>query len=169
MIDAGEAEAAYKSYQCSRDFFDAVRDAAIEVQSFGRSVEAMERREGVHAQRYDRPMLHGGGSADAMAATDARIDFEEAKADAIKSDRILLDAAGMLIAGTGKGGIMRLCGICTATVIQGYYLLAHTWPSAAADAGISVKTAHRRAEAAMEIVDACGWSRIVQGVGLAEG
>ena len=173
MGQTADAESIFGRYSSARDLFEACYQAAIEVQSYGSKVAQMEARDGVHAQRYDRPMVHGSSCNDARAATDDRMDFESAMRSVIDQDRKLMDAARMLIHGDGSrgvtGGVMVLCGLDASIVLYERYVLASTWETAASRAMVSVKTAHRLADEAMDVIDSHGWTRTVKGEGMAEG
>lgn len=173
MGQAVEAEEIFAQYGSARDLFEACYQAAMEVQSYGSKVEQMETRDGVHAQRYDRPMVRGSSCNDARSATDDRMDFESAMRSVIDQDRKLMDAARMLIHGDRSsgvtGGVMVLCGLDASIVLYERYVLASTWETAASRAMVSVKTAHRLADEAMDVIDSHGWMRTVRGEGMAEG
>lgn len=173
MGQDAEVGGIFGRYGSARDLFEACYQAAIEVQSYGSRVEQMEARDGVHAQRYDRPMVDGSSCNDARSATDDRMDFESAMRSVIDQDRKLMDAARMLIHGDrsrgATGGVMVLCGLDASIVLYERYVLASTWETAASHAMVSVKTAHRLADEAMDVIDSHGWARTVRGEGMAEG
>lgn len=152
----------------SRDFFDSVRDAALDAERTRRQLEAMESREGVKAQRYGASVQ--GGNHDVMAATDARIDRERAWANRIERDYAIIDEACAIIYGTdGRGGIASLLGNPTADAMYWRYCAAASWEGVAKAVSYSRSWCYQAVSVALDLVDALGVQRVKDGTGSAEG
>lgn len=151
----------------SRDFFESVREAALDAERTRRQLEAMESREGVKAQRYGASVQ--GGTRDVMAATDARIDRERAWARRIERDYALIDEACEIIYGTdNRGGIASLLGTATADAMFWRYCAAVTWPEVASNVSYSRQWCYRAVAIAFELIDSVGVDAVTRGEGMAE-
>lgn len=151
----------------SRDFFESVREAALDAERTRRQLEAMESREGIKAQRYGASVQ--GGTRDVMAATDARIDRERAWARRIERDYALIDEACEIIYGTDNaGGIASLLGTATADAMFWRYCAAVSWDEVADAVNYSRPWCHRLVNVALEMVDALGVEKVKAGRGSAE-
>lgn len=155
-------------YQDARDFFGAVRQAAVEVERYERRVQRMESAEGVRAQGYQP----GSRSArnDAMAKTDARIDYEERMRPRMERDYLLIDLACRICYGEdAKKGVAELLGPEYADVLWWYYCCGWSWSRTAGVLKSSATTVRRWRDVAMDTVDGMGVRRALAGEGIAEG
>lgn len=151
----------------SRDFFDSVREAALDAERTRRQLEAMESREGVKAQRYGSSVQ--GGSHDVMAATDARIDRERAWAARIERDYAIIDEACAIIYGIdGRGGVASLLGNPTADAMFWRYCAAVSWAEVAKAVCYSQAWCFRAVAVAFELIDSAGVEAVTRGEGMAE-
>lgn len=151
----------------SRDFFEQVREAAQDAERTRRTLEAMQAREGVKAQRYSQRTQ--GGARDVMAATDARIDREREWAARIERDYRLIDEACAIIYGPdNRGGIAALLGNATADVMFWRYCAAVTWHEVAKAVSYSRPWCHHAVSVAFELIDAAGVEAVKAGRGIAE-
>lgn len=151
----------------SRDFFESVREAALDAERTWRQLQAMESREGVKAQRYGARVQ--GGSRDVMAATDARMDRERAWASRIERDYALIDEACAIIYGIdNRGGIASLLGTATADAMFWRYCAAVTWPEVAKAVCYSEPWCYKAVAVALDMVDALGVEAVRAGRGGAE-
>lgn len=155
-------------YQSARDFFEAVRCAAQELERTERQLQRMMLAEGVKAQRYGIAGS-GGGDVHGMAATDARMDFEGRMRRRMDEDREIV-SNGMLVCygGADGGGICALLGSQSADSIFWRYCRGMSWTRAAEMVSASPKTIQRWCEAAMDTVDGMGVSNVIAGRGGAE-
>lgn len=152
----------------SREFFDSVREAALDAERARRQLEAMQSREGVKAQRYGISVQ--GGTHDAMSATDARIDRERSWAARIERDYALIDEACAIIYGTdNRGGVASLLGNPTADAMFWRYCAAASWEGVAKAVCYSRSWCHQAVGVALDLVDALGVQRVKEGKGSAEG
>ena len=93
----------------ARDYFESVRDAAIELDRTGRTLERMRASMGPKSQRYDRPGGRGG-TCDPTRRADDIVDYEAIVRGRVESDGELIADAGRVVygedgrAGGGTGG-----------------------------------------------------------------
>ena len=155
--------------QSARDFFDSVRNAAMEIARTERQLARMEASEGVRAQGYT-PMGKGSRSdVNGTAATDARIDYERMMRKRLEEDRALVDAACAVLYGDdSRGGVARLLGSATADAMWWRYCAAESWDKAASMAFTTDVTARRWCYTAFDLIDAIGYERARAGEGMAE-
>lgn len=113
------------SYTRAEDFFEAVRDAAKERADILREIGALEAREGVRAQGYEATG-RSPRSFDRTAATDDRIDYEDAHSPLLEEDDDIIALAESLIwggeGGDMSGGVARLAGYAVAKVMELRYV-----------------------------------------------
>lgn len=154
---------------CARDFFASVRDAARDADRTTGIIRSMEAREGVRAQTYGP--RGRGGVRDAMAATDARMDFEERYRRRLDEDYELIDRACDVIYGADQstGGVGAILGAAYADALWWRFCAAATWPDVAEGTGMSVRWCKDAVGVAMDVVDSYGLERMSKGLGLAEG
>ena len=151
----------------SRDFFEQVREAAIDAERTRRTLEAMESREGVKAQRYGQRTQ--GGTHDVMAATDARLDRELVWRRRIEEDYALIDRACAIIYGIdGRGGVASLLGNPTADAMFWRYCAAVSWAEVASNVSYSQAWCYRAVAVAFELIDSAGVEAVTRGEGMAE-
>ena len=148
----------------AREFFGAVRAAAIDAERTRRMLFAMESREGVKAQSY-APRITGGKS-DPLAVTDARIDREAEWHGRIERAYALIDEACAVIYGTdGRGGVASLMGTTTADAMWWRYCDAASWEKVARVTCYSKPHVQRLVYAALDMVDALGFEAVKAGEG----
>lgn len=163
------SEPRYEDYQCSHEFFEAVRDASREAERTRLALMRMEAMEGIRAQGYEATGRSGSGS-DRTSATDARMDAEERMRRRIDEDYALIDMACRILYGreSGKGGVDKLAGSETADCICYRYVQARPWREVAALMGYSrwsVRSLRDLCERGFDVIDAIGWERAIDGVG----
>lgn len=154
----------------ARDFFGAARSAAIDADSITRRIRAMESREGVRAQSYEA-RGRSPGTGDAMAATDARMDFEGRIERRREEDYRLIDAACSVIYGADQstGGVGAILGAAYADALWWRFCAGATWTDVAEGTGMSVRWCKDAVGVAMDVIDSYGLERMSRGLGLAEG
>ena len=169
--ESGRVARVAESYigMSARDFFESVRSAAIDADSITRRIRAMESREGVRAQTYGP--RGRGGVLDAMAATDARMDFESRIERRREEDYRLIDAACSVIYGADQstGGVGAILGAAYADALWWRFCAAATWPEVAEGTGMSERWCHDAVGVALDVIDSYGIERMAMGLGLAEG
>lgn len=152
----------------ARDWFEQVREAALDAERTRRALEVMESREGVKAQRYGASV--SGGTSDPMAPTDARLDRERAWASRIERDYALIDEACEVIYGPdNRGGIASLLGTATADAMFWRYCAAVSWPRVANAVCYSSSWCRQAVSIGLDLIDALGVERVKAGSGGAEG
>lgn len=156
-------------YRSARDFFEAVRCAAGEARRTECQIERMRASEGVRAQGYG-PMGRGTRrDPNGTGATDARIDYEGRMRRRLEEDRALVaEARAVLYGPDGRGGVARLLGSAAADAMWWRYCAAESWAVVASMSCAAEKTARRRCEAALDVVDAVGFDDVKLGKGIAE-
>lgn len=154
-------------YQSARDFFEAARCAAQELERTERQIGRMRAAEGVKAQRYD-VRGSGGGDVHGMGATDSRIDFEERMRRRMEEDRALVARAVDVCYGD-DGGVASLVGSHVADALYWRFCRAASWSAVADAVCSSVKTAQRWCDVGLDTVDGVGVRRSIEGHGVAEG
>lgn len=157
-------------YLSARDFFAAVRDASREADRTLRTIRDMESREGVRAQGYEA-RGRSGGPADAMRATDRRMDYEARCRRRLEEDYELIDVACDVIYGSDQsmGGVGAVLGSAYADALWWRYCAGATWPEVADGCGMSERWCRDAVGVAMDVIDSYGLSRMAEGRGLAEG
>lgn len=154
-------------YIDARDFFGAVRTAAVEVERYERNIERMESAEGVRAQGYG-PSARGTASR-GMRATDARIDYESRMGPIVERNYRIIDEACRILYGDGNdGGVYALAGQQCADVLWWRCCCAKSWTVTASMMQASERSVHRWADVAMDCVDGMGASSVIAGRGVAE-
>lgn len=155
-------------YQDARDFFGAVRQAAIETGRYERNLERMESAEGVRAQGYG-PTARGTATR-GMGATDARIDYEARMEPIMARNYDLIGDACRVLYGDGNdGGLYALAGHGCADALWWRCCCAKSWAETADMLSSSVSTARRWADVGMDVVDGMGTRSAIGGMGAAEG
>lgn len=158
-------------YSSAREFFEAVRTASIDAERIRRTLERMGVREQVRAQSYES-RGRGGGTTDAMRATDERMDYEARIRRRQEEDYALIDAACDIIYGNGQNGdsgIEAIVGPAAADCMWWRYCAAGTWQEVAEGCGMSRSWCQSvGVPTALDCADALGMSRMVSGLGIAE-
>lgn len=157
------------TYPDARSLFEAARDAAVELRRMDAREEAMRAREGLRAAGWS-PSGRSPGVRDANAATDARMDAEDAAAPFRRGYEATLAAARSVLYGPdGSGGVAALMGLSTARMLDDYYLGLETWDSISRALGQSVSWCRSQRDRAMDEADAYGCANVLEGRGTAEG
>lgn len=160
-------------YARAEDFFESVRDASREAERMRLTLMQMEAREGVRAQGYEA-LGRSGNASDRAAAIDARLDYEGRMRERIEEDYALIDLACRVLYGeeSGKGGVDRLMGSAVADCMSFRYIDARPWSEVAALMGYapgSVKSLKALCAQGFDCIDFLGLSKVLGGVGGAEG
>ena len=153
----------------ARSFFEAARSAAQDIRHLERAVRRMESAEGIHGARV---APSGAGRGDAMAATDARIDYEERIARRLDDDYALIDACSAVVYGRdqmGAGGLCALMGGKAADACWWRWGAAETWTGVSDMVGMSERWCRQACDRACDTVDALGFAAVLDGRGIAEG
>lgn len=153
----------------ARSFFEAARSAAQDARHLERAALRMASAEGLHGARL---AAGGGGRADAMGATDARIDYESRIAKRLEDDRALIDACGAVVYGRDQarpGGLRALLGGKVADACWWRWGAGETWAAVSDMVGMSERWCRQACEQACDTVDALGFAAVVEGRGMAEG
>ena len=156
-------------YRSARDFFEAVRCAAIEVGRTERQIERMKSAEGVRAQGYGPAGKGSRSDVNGTAVTDARMDYEARMRRRLEEDRALIAEGCALVYGPdNRGGVAKLLGSAAADAMWWRYCAGESWTKAAEMVGASVKTLQRWCEVAVDTVDGIGFDAVRSGTGTAE-
>lgn len=157
-------------HACASDFFEAVRDAAVELRAAERTLERMRSAEGVRGQGYTGAIGSSCGAVDGSAATDARMDFEGRMRRRMAEDSELIGLAGALLYGEdGRGGVRALVGPLCADSVWFRYCEAMKWTAVADMTGASVRACQNYTATAFDAIDSGSVGDVVAGVGTAEG
>lgn len=159
-----------REYTCARDFFDAVRSAAVDAERLSRQLARMEVREGVRAQGYDAQGRGTRSDPNGTAATVSRMDWESRVAERRDGDYRLIDSACLVIYGdgqTGMGGVSALMGAATADAIWWRFCGAASWREVAQKVEMSERWCREQVAAAMDVCDAYGMEAMRRGLGVA--
>lgn len=146
----------------SREYFEGVRAAQAAIDRRLTSLEYMRKREEVRAQRYTIGS-HTSGNRDVMAATDARIDVEQAA----------LDELAHLVDEVARG--REVCrGVRAANPTQRWgdalearYCEGLSWRAVALALDVSERQAMADASCALDWVDLVGLAAAQDGMGQA--
>lgn len=172
-LAGGESQLPYRppslsDYPSARDLFDDARRCAIDADRIRLAIIRMESREGARAQTYES---HGrsGHRADAMAQTDARMDYEGRMRLRQRRDYDVIDLACDVLYGPDQlsGGLSTLLSPAHADAVCLRFCNAETWEAVAAGCGMSVRWCEGAVPRAMELMDAYGLDRVRDGLGLA--
>lgn len=156
----------FGEYPSARDFFETVRQASREAERTRLTLLRMEAAEGLRAQSYE-VTGRSGHRADAMARTDARIDYESRMDERIREDYELLDLACQVLYGaeSGKGGIDALMGSAVADAMSFRYVDARPWSEVSALTGYSERQCMRLCEQGIDAADFFGLDNCMGGRG----
>ncbi len=140
----------------AREYFETVRDAAVELDRTSRTLERMRARTTPKAQRYDA-VGGGSGHSDPMDRVVDVVDFEAVMETRLKRDRELLaDAASVLYGEDGSAGVAKGMGSAYADAVYHRALDARTWDGVARIMFMSRSKVQQLYEAAIDYVDAAG-------------
>lgn len=150
----------------ARAWWSTVRAASRDLARMERAVGRMRAREGLRGA----PVSGTGrssGPRDANRATDARMDYEAACAPAMESARSLLGTADRLLWGDAGGGVAELLGATAASVVRLRHVDALPWSDVARSLSLSPSTCRHMEGVAMDLMDALGPGRVLDGNGCA--
>lgn len=155
------------AYRDAREFFEAARCAAQDMESASRQLERLRASEGLRAQGYGQGFGRRA-DADGMGATVARIDWEGRMRERLREDSALVESAlGVAYGSDGRGGIRAVLGGGPADVVAYRYCRAMDWQGVAMLVGRSVSWCRKSADAAMDVCDAYGMLGMLAGEGIA--
>lgn len=147
----------------AREYFETVRDAAVELDRTSRTLERMRARTMPKAQRYDA-VGGGSGHSDPMDRVVEVVDFEAVMRQRMEDDRELLsDAARVLYGEDGRAGVARGMGSAYADAVYHRALDARTWDAVAREMYMAQSTVIRLYDAAMDYVDSAGLDGATRG------
>ncbi len=159
-------------YADAREFFSAVRSAALDADRISRTLAAMESAEGPKGQRFD-PCGHGAREdVNGTGRTVARMDYERRVQARREADYELIDRACSVIYGSGQqglGGIDALIGSAAADVMWWRFCAGATWETVCRECGVKDSWARYTVERALDECDAYGMAAMAQGLGIAQG
>ena len=147
----------------AREYFGNARSAQSAIDRRYRIIESMRAREAVRAQRYDVIGKGGGGTHDAMAATDARIDAEAAARAEIVQLATEVEDARAVCAGVRAANPTQRWG----DVLECRYIECMDWRHVAQAMDMSERQAHTDLDAALDWVDLVGIAAARDGMGQA--
>lgn len=173
----------------SRELMAAARSASRGAELVALRIAAMSEAEGVRGGGMTGSTGGRAGDASGMGRTDARIDYEASALPRLREDYATIDYARSVLYGRdGRGGIAALYhgepgvtdGTLVADLICCHYLgwryclsprpdLSSgagimSWADAAEDVGMSLRSAHRHAQAALDLIDMHGHEAAAEGV-----
>lgn len=150
----------------ARAWWSTVRAASQDLARMERAVGRMRAREGVRGAPLSGTR-GPSGPRDATRATDDRMDYEAACAPAMESARSLLGTADRLLWGDAGGGVAELLGATEASVVRLHNVDALPWSEVARSLSLSPSTCRQMEGAAMDLMDALGPGRVLDGNGCA--
>lgn len=147
----------------AREYFETVRDAAVELDRTSRTLERMRARTMPKAQRYDA-VGGGSGHSDPMDRVVEVVDFEAVMRQRMEDDRELLsDAARVLYGEDGRAGVAKGMGSAYADAVYHRALDARTWDAVAREMYMAQSTVIRLYDAAMDYIDSAGLDGATRG------
>ena len=160
-------------YGSAREFFDAVRAAAQDIERTTRRLEALE-ESAYGVSGFDPTAIRvrtscSGGDAMALRV-DRLVRDRQRLEDRIEEDYRMIDAADAVLYGNDfADGLAALAPPLWADLLYHHYVALRTWREVAALVGYSEKYCIALSRAAFDVLDANGdrWTRL--GVGFAEG
>lgn len=156
--------------QCgsARELFDLARDCARDAEAVRRHLAQMEAREGVRGMDYSKPNITSTATSTGFPATEARLDYERAKAAQVELDEGVMDAACAVLWGEDmRGGAAALTSETHAQVVWWHWLALAPWPEVAQRVGYSERRCQQMAAELFETVDGVGVGNALAGVGIA--
>lgn len=145
----------------AREYFGNARAAQSAIDRRYRIIESMRARESVRAQRYDVIGKGGGGTHDAMAATDMRMDAEAAARSEIAQLAAEVEDARAVCAGVRAANPTQRWG----DVLECRYIECMDWRHVAQAMDMSERQAHTDLDAALDWVDLVGIAAAREGMG----
>lgn len=155
----------------SRELFEQTRESVREMERQGRLLRKLEAREGLHGAGFEA--IRSSGISDPMRATDDRIDHEARIRRSMEDCERQLDYACAILYGedySGRtGGLYVLADHELADILCFYYCQALTWDEVSDMVGYARTPCISKAHQALDLIDAYGFERCIQGLGMAEG
>lgn len=153
------------AYPRARDLFEAARSAAHDANRCWRTIDAMSAREGARG-RGTGVAARGGVPGSGMAATDERIDWEEANRARIAADYELIDLAFSVCYGEdGRHGVWLAMGGAYADALCMRFVDPMSWREVASRMDVAESTARRYVDVAIDAIDSVGVPAAIAGEG----
>lgn len=142
------------------EYFLAAQDAAEDMERARQMLAKLKSGEVPKGIDYER-FGAGGGDHDAMAVTDARIDFEATLSERIGKDRAIVDDALEVLYGKdGHGGIAKLKGNRFADAVCMRYLQLEKWTDIAEVMSCTVKWCRSLCNDTFRFIDDVGFAYV---------
>ena len=148
------------------EYLETVRAAAEDAAWLDRAAGRMRSREGVHGGSM---LPARQGTSDPTAATDARIDWEDAHARQAAMDADAVEDCRRLLYGSGSGGGMMALSRGAATVVELRCMRALPWRKVAEGAFMSERWCREQLAVAADLIDSLGYDAVERGDGGAQG
>lgn len=156
----------FKGYVSAFEYFDAVRDASLDVERITRQLERM-RTPGGHsglAQRVSATYADVNGTDRSIAL----MDYEQRVQKRLDNSKKMLDDAQLILYGHDcQGGLNVLMSGPAADVLYWRCVKSSTWSMTADAVGYSRRWCIDQAQLACEQLDAIGPDNAVKGIGIA--
>ncbi len=156
-------------YASAREFFEAVRETARDVEIVQRRLDSYERSAhalpgGIHER------VSGTGEADRMAGRVASmVDAEDSLRRRLEDDYNALDLAHVVLYGRDTcDGLASLAPSWWADVMSLFYCERLTWARVASTVAYSEQRCRQVRDASLDLIDAHGLCRVAAGMGMAE-
>ena len=143
-------------------YLESVRAAAGDAAWLDRVAGRMRSREGVHGGSM-RPARQG--VSDPTAATDDRIDWEDAHARQAAMDADAVEDCGRLLYGDGSGGGMMALSRGAATVVELRCMRALPWRKVVESMVMSERWCREQLAVAADLIDSLGYDAVERGDG----
>lgn len=154
----------------AREMFRAARAASEDAEYLKRRLERMESAEGVRGASLAPSVSGTKADVNGTARVVARMDLEAASRSRMEADYSLIDyACAVLYGADGRSGLAALAGPLVADLLWHHYLGGEPMGRAAAAVGMPRRTAFRRRDEALDLVDMLGFETVIAGEGEAEG
>lgn len=143
----------------ARDFFESVRNAALEAERTRQTIIRLEGRELPHGMSFEGSG-RGGIKPDVMHSSDSTMDYEAMMERRIKQDWALIDRACVILYGKnqmGDGGICKDKSSLWADALWWRYCAAGTWDDVIVGIGYSERQCHRIIDDALSWIDETGY------------
>ncbi|MEE1045454.1 MAG: hypothetical protein U0L51_08210 [Olegusella sp.] len=153
-------------YQRAKDLFVAAGEAERDARVCARRLEALGLPRGGSGISVSR-----GPATDGSARLAAQIDERDDLERRIAQDAEVTDMARRVLYGEpeGTGGVAALLGREHADCVKLHYIDGLSYQKASVALMLSRRTVVRRCDESLELVDALGMARAIEGVGFAEG
>ena len=157
-----------EQYANARDFFNAARRASEDAEKINRQLAALEHRAlGIGGGGFE-PRVRSTPAHDKMGAAVAALVDQEQKLRAEQDDdyRLIDEACAYLYGTDNDKGLRSLVG-WPADALFHHYLALLTWDETANLLGYSASHVRSQANAALDYLDANGYTFTVSGIGMA--